>query len=363
VRLRKTAGSTNKPADDVLAELPQGSEGNVVSGSVQRDGMTWWEVRIAGGQPLQGWMAEALASGERLMQRVDATTGTFAKGDLVIITDYANVRRTPGIAAKPADDIVGMFAPRTVVNVAGGPEEKDGLTWWRVGGIGGNGGELIGHVAERTPDGTLLVIPASKLPNTAIPDKAAGLYLKVPYDGSYGIAQLWGENPDFYSRYSYDGVGLRGHNGIDFLTPTGTLLYAVDDGEVAQVGFEDGGFGNYIVIRHSWGESIYAHLSSTAVSQGQVVGPGQYIGASGNSGGSTGPHLHFAIRMNPYQRSDGWGGFSDPLPYLPPNSFVLPPYVLDPASLAIAAALPAPSERPARAAPSSMGTASGDKRP
>jgi murein DD-endopeptidase MepM/ murein hydrolase activator NlpD len=201
------------------------------------------------------------------------------------------------------------------------------------------------------------------LSNTSIPDKATGLFLAAPYDGSYGIAQLWGENPGFYSKFAYDGVALRGHNGIDFLTPIGTQLYAVDGGEVTQVGFEDGGFGNYILIRHLWGESIYAHLSSTAVTPGQAVARSQYIGASGNSGGSTGPHLHFAIRNNPYQRTDGWGGFSDPLPYLPPNSFALPVYVLDPASLTIAAALPAPGERPQRRAPSDMGKIAGNKRP
>ncbi len=363
VRLRKTSGSTNKPADDVIAELASGSEGSVVSSPAQRDGMMWWEVRMAGGQSLQGWMAEALPDGEQLMQRLDPATATFVKGDLAVTSDYTNVRRTPGINGKPGNDVLGLFAPRTVVNVAGGPDTKDGLTWWRVGGIGSNGGELIGHVAERSPDGAPLLAPPSKLPDTAIPDKTASLYLAAPYDGSFGIAQLWGENPAFYSKYSYDGVALRGHNGIDFLTPTGTLLYAVYNGEVTQVGFEEGGFGNYILIRHPWGESIYAHLASTAVTQGQAVARGQYIGTSDNSGGSTGPHLHFAIRINPYQRTDGWGGFSDPLPYLPPNSFVLPPYVLDPASLAIAAALPAPGGRSGRRAPSSMGSSAGDQRP
>jgi murein DD-endopeptidase MepM/ murein hydrolase activator NlpD len=364
VNLRRSAGSSNKPANDVVASIPQGSEGTIVSGPVQRDGMTWWEVRMAGGQSLQGWMAEALPSGEKLMQRLAAAAGTFAKGDLAVTSDYANVRRTPGITGKPGDDVLGMFAPRTVVNVAAGPESKDNLTWWRVGGIGSNGVELIGYVAERTPDGAQLLIPAPKLPNTSIPDKTGGIYLAAPYDGSYSIAQLWGENPSFYSKFNYDGVALRGHNGIDFLTPGGTQLYATDGGEVAQVGFEDGGFGNYILIRHPWGESIYAHLASTAVIPGQAVGRGQYIGGSDNTGGSSGPHLHFAIRVNPYQRTDGWGGFTDPLPYLPPNSFVLPPYVLDPASLAIAAALPAPTNvRDARQAPSSMGSVAGTKRP
>lgn len=364
VRLRRTPGSTNKPPSDVIADVPAGAEGTIVSGPTSRDGMSWWEVTVrVGAQALQGWMAEALTSGERLMQKVTAPAGTFARGDLAVAADFANVRRTPGTAGKPGDDVLGMLAPRTVVNIAAGPEVKDGLTWWRVGGIGSTGVEIIGHVAEKTADGTPLLAPAAKLPNTSIPDKAAGLYLAAPFDGTYGIAQLWGENPSFYAQYAYDGVALRGHNGIDFLTPSGTLMYATDGGEVLQVGFENGGFGNYIVLRHPWGESIYAHLSTTAVTVGQAVARGQYIGASGNSGGSSGPHLHFAIRINPYQRGDGWGGFSDPLPYLPPGAFILPPYVLDPSSLVIAAALPAPGGQQGRFAPSSMGNVPGSERP
>jgi murein DD-endopeptidase MepM/ murein hydrolase activator NlpD len=366
VRLRRSAGSSNKPPSDIVAELPGGTEGRIVSGPTQRDGMAWWEVSVprAGSTALSGWMAEALPGGERLMQRIDTPPVTFGRGDLGVTTDFANVRRTPGITGKPSDDLLGMFAPRAVVNIAGGPQVRDNLTWWRVGGIGSNGVELIGHVAERTPDGVSLLTPAPKLPNTSIPDKQAGVYLAAPFDGSYGIAQLWGENPAYYAQFAYDGAALRGHNGIDFLTPSGTLLYAVEGGEVAQVGFEAGGFGNYILLRHPWGESIYAHLSTAGVTPGQVVGRGQYIGASGNSGGSTGPHLHFAIRINPYQRTDGWGGFSDPLPYLPPSSFVLPPYVLDPAGLVIPAAVPAPGQGgTSRKAPSSMGSVPGQTRP
>jgi murein DD-endopeptidase MepM/ murein hydrolase activator NlpD len=365
VRLRKSPGSSNKPADDVVADIPAGNEGSVISGPVPRDNMSWYEVsvRTAAGQDARGWMAEALPNGERLMQKLSSGPASFAQGDLLVANDFANTRRTPGINGKPPDDVLGMFAPRAVVNVLGGPQAKDGLTWWRVGGINNSGTEMIGHVAEKTPDGVALLSRAPKLPTTSIPDKPSGTYLAAPFDGAYGIAQLWGENPDFYAKFNYDGVALRGHNGIDFLTPSGTLLYAVDGGEVIEQGFEAGGFGNYILLRHPWGESIYAHLSNAAVAQGQAIARGQYIGASGNSGGSTGPHLHFAIRINPYQRTDGWGGFSDPLPYLPPRSFALPPYVLDPAGLAIAAAIPAPGDRPTRQAPSSMGTAPTGRRP
>jgi hypothetical protein len=69
-------------------------------------------------------------------------------------------------------------------------------------------------------------------------------------------------------------------------------------------------------LAHAWGESLYAHLSAHHLQVGEIVRRGQYIGNSGNTGNSTGPHLHFGIRIYPYNRRDGWGGFTDPEPYL-----------------------------------------------
>jgi len=368
VRVRKSPGSTNKPNDDIVAELPAGTLGLVLGGPSASDDMTWWNVTAgAGPQVVRGWMAEALPDGTPLMESVLPTAATFARGDQAVTSDFANVRRSAGFNNKPADDVIGMFAPNTAVVILGGPETKDELAWWTVGGILTPGGEVRGVVAETVPGNVALLTVAPPLPGTNIPDKSTQAYLNAPFDGPFGIAQLWGENPDFYAQFNYDGVALHGHNGIDFLTPTGTLVYAVDGGEVAQAGFEPGGFGNYILLRHPWGESIYAHLDSAGVAPGQVVGRGQFIGRSGNTGASSGPHLHFAIRINPYNRADGWGGFSNPLPYLPPGSYILPPYVLDaPTAVfaaAIAAALPGIAAGPSRDNPSGMGETPGEERP
>ena len=89
-----------------------------------------------------------------------------------------------------------------------------------------------------------------------------------------------------------------------------------DNGDVMEIGFEANGFGNYVKLQHDWGESLYAHLESKKVKEADTVKSGDVIGISDNTGASTGPHLHFGIRINPYSRKDGWGGFSDPEPYL-----------------------------------------------
>ncbi|OLZ74051.1 hypothetical protein AVW11_00890 [Streptomyces amritsarensis] len=82
---------------------------------------------------------------------------------------------------------------------------------------------------------------------------------------------------------------------IDIQVPTGTPVYAVTRGTVSYV---DGGFGNGIQINGADGATyIYGHLSQRGVAAGATVTPGQYLGESGNTGQSTGPHLHFEIRI------------------------------------------------------------------
>lgn len=336
VRMRRTPGITNKPANDVLADINQGVRGTVMAGPRTADSLTWWQVSTtsAANQAVVGWMAESAPGGAILLDKVDGgvappPVGSFAVGELVVTADTVRIRRTPGIANKPPDDTLGAFAPRTTLNILEGPRRVDELDWWRVGGITLTVGSVIGWVAEKAPNGVTLVARPAKLPGTNIPDRAAGRYLGAPFSGAFGVSQLWGENPHIYRNISYDGVPLKGHNGIDFLTPNGMTLLAVDDGVVDEaVANDPNGFGHYVKLRHSWGESIYAHMESFSVQPGQTVQRGQSIGRSDNTGFSSGPHLHFAIRINPYDRRDGWGGFTDPLPYMNPRDVQLPAYVL-----------------------------------
>jgi len=93
--------------------------------------------------------------------------------------------------------------------------------------------------------------------------------------------------------------GIHGYNGIDIGAPRGTQILAAADGEViiSRSGGWNGGYGNYIVIKHSNGtQTLYAHNSKNNVSFGDTVKQGEVIGLVGSTGKSTGPHLHFEIR-------------------------------------------------------------------
>jgi len=94
--------------------------------------------------------------------------------------------------------------------------------------------------------------------------------------------------------------GIHGYNGIDVGAPQGTAVYAAAAGTVIVAkdgGGYNGGYGNYVVLTHDNGtQTLYAHLSSVSVSMGASVAKGALIGGVGNTGRSTGYHLHFEVR-------------------------------------------------------------------
>ena len=99
--------------------------------------------------------------------------------------------------------------------------------------------------------------------------------------------------------------GLHGHNAVDLAAPRGTPIYAAASGRVilARVGGWNGGYGNYFVIAHPNGtQTLYGHADKVFVVTGQPVTKGDAVGMVGNSGHSTGYHLHFEIRgaTNPF---------------------------------------------------------------
>lgn len=90
----------------------------------------------------------------------------------------------------------------------------------------------------------------------------------------------------------------RNHKGLDIKVYIGDTIRAAFSGKVRIVRYERGGYGNYVVIRHNNGlETIYAHMSKNLVNENQVVRAGEAIGLGGNTGRSTGSHLHFETRL------------------------------------------------------------------
>jgi murein DD-endopeptidase MepM/ murein hydrolase activator NlpD len=116
---------------------------------------------------------------------------------------------------------------------------------------------------------------------------------KVTITQYFGNTSFSTKNPQVYNG--------SGHNGLDFAVPVGTPLYAAADGVVAGVADSDlacrgSSYGKWTMIKHNNGlTTLYAHMSSFGVSVGQTVVAGQKIGLSGNTGYSTGPHLHFTV--------------------------------------------------------------------
>ena len=113
------------------------------------------------------------------------------------------------------------------------------------------------------------------------------MQLIKPFNGDYPITQRFGETF----------TDPKGHKGIDYALPLGTPVLAAADGIVEKAGVDNTGYGNVIIIRHLWTDgTVYAHLQNWNVVAGQSVKAGDVIGHSGNTGNSTGPHLHFEYR-------------------------------------------------------------------
>ena len=94
----------------------------------------------------------------------------------------------------------------------------------------------------------------------------------------------------------------RAHQGVDIAAPRGTGVYSAAEGEVLRTGYDAGGYGRFIEIRHPNGMStLYGHLSRVDVASGDRIEGDERIGLVGSTGRSTGPHLHFEVRRGDRQ--------------------------------------------------------------
>jgi murein DD-endopeptidase MepM/ murein hydrolase activator NlpD len=161
--------------------------------------------------------------------------------------------------------------------------------------IQGDRAEVLGEIAELERQSATLAatIRASQPATTSAPPGGSG-QLSWPVNGpvTSGFGNRWG----------------RMHEGIDIAVPSGTPVGAAAPGTVIFAGWL-GGYGNLVVVDHGGGLSTaYGHNSSLAVGVGQAIQTGSVIAYSGSTGHSTGPHVHFEVRLN--------GAAVDPLGYL-----------------------------------------------
>ncbi len=152
-------------------------------------------------------------------------------------------------------------------------------------------------------DAALSVGDVITIPYGVLPQATAAPSTRSPASGSGGPSLV-----GYFLRPLVGGLksqNIHGYNAVDIAAPAGTNVLASASGEViiSRTYGYNGGYGQYIVIKHDNGtQTLYAHLSENFVFAGARVVQGQVIGAVGNTGRSTGPHLHFEVRgaRNPF---------------------------------------------------------------
>lgn len=209
----------------------------------------------------------------------DLSSNTLKAGEVLVILPISGVKHTvkkgdtaDSLAKKYKGDVEEILAYNNL-------NKGDSL--------------IVGSVVI-IPDGEVLPAPSS----------TSGSGTRSPGHSSGGLKEYAG----YYMRPVAGGKktqGIHGYNGIDIGAPVGTPIYASADGEViiSRSGGWNGGYGNYVVIRHSNGtQTLYSHNSKNAVAVGDTVKQGDIIGFIGATGKATGPHLHFEIRgaKNPF---------------------------------------------------------------
>lgn len=152
------------------------------------------------------------------------------------------------------------------------------------------GQKIIIPDGEATP-----VVAPSRSSSGSSSGGSAGGESQPSYDGYYLRPLVGGKKSQ----------GLHGYNGVDLAAPAGTEILAAANGTViiSKSGGYNGGYGNYVVIRHGNGtQTLYAHNTSNLVSVGEQVSQGQVIATVGSTGRSTGNHVHFEVRgaKNPF---------------------------------------------------------------
>lgn len=239
--------------EDIVAE---GVAGDTVTNSAAEAGETVQKI-------------SALLPQARGLAEIEARQIAYAER----LTRFADARASRAEAAMRKLNLDPKSMSRQTQQAMGGPFEA----------ILGGGGDDIDPRFERL---------GLSLARMAVLDRALDGIPQVVPASAQNITSGFG-----YRRDPFNGSGAM-HSGIDFRGAMGSPIYAAADGRVTFAGVKSG-YGNTIEVTHGNGIlTRYAHLSRIDVKPGQTVGAGATIGGLGSTGRSTGPHLHFEVRIN-----------------------------------------------------------------
>ncbi|MFD5463972.1 M23 family metallopeptidase [Kitasatospora sp. NPDC127059] len=243
-------------------------------------------------------------------QRIEHDHALVSAGAAVALLAGVLLAAAPGSAAaqtvRPTTPGSSAFtAPRAevpspgLVQVAGPSPYKlpdDAASAQAFVAVAPNLRPLAPPVAEPAPADAPAAQPGAAPAPAAVPDWSAPAP-DAPTSNPYGVAD--------------SGYAAGYHTGVDFAVAPGTPVLAVGDATVVSAAW-DGAYGKEVVLRLADGHfAQYAHLSALSVSPGGHVAAGERVGLSGNTGNSTGPHLHFEIRT-----SNRYGAVVNPIAYL-----------------------------------------------
>lgn len=214
-----------------------------------------------------------------IMWANDLKSKTIVKGDVLVILPITGIKHTI-----KKGDTVGSLAKKYKA-------DADDIA--KYNGISADSVLALGETLL-VPDGEVQVV-APKVKTKTTTAKILDKYVNVAPGGFFTRPLIGGRRTQ----------GIHGHNAVDIAATPGTPVIAAATGRViaAKMGGYNGGYGNMIIIAHDNGiQTVYAHLRDVYVTQGQSVNQGLVIGEVGNSGRSSGPHLHFEVRgaKNPF---------------------------------------------------------------
>lgn len=214
-----------------------------------------------------------------IMWANDLKSEKISPGDLLVILPITGVKHT----VKSGDTIASVARKYK--------GDIDDIA--KYNGIASDAKLAVGDILI-VPEGEITVT-TTKNGKTITKPKVTGSYVNIAPSGFFARPLLGGRKTQ----------GIHGHNAVDIAANTGTPIYAAASGKVlvAKSFGYNGGYGEMVIIAHEGKiQTVYAHMNDVYVSSGQTVAQGQNIGTVGNTGRSTGPHLHFEIRgaKNPF---------------------------------------------------------------